>query len=159
VSLPTQPNTTTHGAAWTALWMGPTSWLLVARQPDVDVAPADAFITTRDALNAQSGALFDVSAARSGFVVRGPHAPTVLGKLCPIDLDVSGFPAGGCAQTLLGHVNAMIYRPDAGSGFAVLVARSLWRDAWQSLCTAAAPVGYDVVPSVAFADLGAPLSR
>lgn len=146
VALPLIPNTTARGPDWTALWLGPASWLLVAAA-SVDAAgptPFAAFTAQRDALNAVDGALFDVSASRAAFRVAGPRAATVLAKGCPLDFHPRAFPAGTCAQSMLGHVNVLIERPDAGAAFVVMVARSLAQDAWRQLCLSAAQYGYDV---------------
>ena len=51
----------------------------------------------------------------------------------PLDLHCSAFPAGHCAQSLLGHINALLYRPDERPMFVVMVARSLAADAWDEL--------------------------
>jgi sarcosine oxidase subunit gamma len=150
VALPLVPNTTTHGVAWTALWLGPKSWLLVARVDSTSQPRLAAFTTHRDALNDVGGALFDLSASRVGFVVRGKHAATVLAKGCPLDFHLRAFPAGQCAQSLLGHVNALIYRPHAAPVFTVMVARSFARDVWRALCLSAAQYGYDVAQPTAY---------
>lgn len=151
LALPAQPNTTARNGALTALWLGPRSWLLVAlREPAV----AD-FDAKRDALNAAGGALFDVSASRVGWTIGGTHAATVLAKSCPLDFHPRVFIEGMCAQSVLGHVNALYYRrpqtpaqqptSNQDSQFALLVARSFARDAWRTLCLSAAQYGYDVV--------------
>ncbi len=59
-------------------------------------------------------------------------------------------PAGTCAQSVFGHVNALFYRHDARRRSRVLVARSFARDAWQSLCASAAQYGYDVLRTSEF---------
>jgi hypothetical protein len=41
-------------------------------------------------------------------------------------------------------MNALVYRPNAGSTFLLLVARSLARDAWRLLCCSSAQYGYDI---------------
>jgi len=149
VDMPLVPNTTTRGAAWTAFWLGPKSWLLVTRA-NANVEPQlAAFTVQRDALNSAGGALFDLSASRVAFVVSGKHAATVLAKGCPLDFHPRAFPAGHCAQSLLGRVNALIWRPDAKPAFTVMVARSFARDAWRTLCVSSAQYGYDVVPTTA----------
>jgi sarcosine oxidase gamma subunit len=43
-----------------------------------------------------------------------------------------------------GRVNALFYRQDAAPTFVMLVARSLARDVWHSLCRASAQYGYEV---------------
>lgn len=141
VPLPLVANTTKRGNALIALWLGPRSWLLVASSPSSLLD----FDARRDAVNAHGGALFDVSASRIAYRVRGTHAATVLAKNCPLDFHPDVFPVGGCAQSVFGHVNALFYRQDAIPTFAMLVARSLARDVWRGLCGSSAQYGYDVV--------------
>ena len=152
LSVPAKANTTTLEGELTALWLGPTSWLLVGSN---ESAFAD-FGAKRDALNAAGGALFDVSAGRVGWTIGGRHATAVLGKGCPLDFHPRAFVEGMCAQSVFGHVNALFYRrarlPTQGSlassqdsQFTMLVARSFARDVWHTLCLSAAQYGYDVV--------------
>jgi sarcosine oxidase subunit gamma len=146
VALPLAPNTTARGDAWTALWLGPTSWLvLAAREPQ----PPLAFTAARDSLNAVDGAVFDVSAARVAWTIARAQAATVLAKCCPLDFHPRAFPPGHCAQSLFGHVNALICRHD-GDAFTLLVARSFARDAWHALATAGAQYGYEVLSARPF---------
>jgi len=148
VALPTAPNTTARGAAWTALWLGPTSWLVIAArapQPQLEFAAA------RDALNAVDGAVFDVSAARAAWTIAGPQSATVLAKGCPLDFHPRAFPQGACAQSLFGHVNALFFR-HADDAFTLLAARSFARDVWHALATSSAQYGYDVLPPSPFPD-------
>jgi sarcosine oxidase subunit gamma len=98
----------------------------------------------RDAVNAAGGALFDVSASRVAYRVSGTHAEVVLAKSCPLDFDRAMFPAGACGQSLFGRMNALVYRPNDGSTFLLLVARSIARDAWRLLCRSSAQYGYDI---------------
>jgi len=143
VALPVAPNTTARTQTLTALWLGPASWLLVA----AGKAARDDFDARRDALNAVGGALFDVTASRVAWTVAGAHAATVLAKGCPLDFHPRAFAEGACAQSLFGHMNALVYRRAAGPVFTLMVARSLARDAWLTLCKSAAPYGYDVLPT------------
>lgn len=147
ITLPLAPNTTTCGAMWTALWLGPTSWLLVAEANSLPASLRGDFSGQRDALNTVGGALFDVCASRVAFAVGGIHATSALAKSCPLDLHPRAFPAGCCAQSMLGHVNALLYKPDETPTFRLMVARSFARDAWRTLCVSAAQYGYDVLPS------------
>jgi sarcosine oxidase subunit gamma len=146
IVLPRTPNTASRHGASTALWLGPTSWLLVAGA----APPPSDFAARRDALNAAGGALFDLAASRVAWTVAGPQAATVLAKGCPLDFHPRAFGAGACAQSLLGHVNVLVYRPDTAPTFVVMVARSLARDTWRTLCVAAAQYGYDVLPPATF---------
>lgn len=133
--LPMQPNTVVSTDDADALWLGPRSWLLLARQK----AAATDFDVTRNALNDAGGALFDVSSSYAGWSVAGGNAPRVLNRGCPLDLDPNVFKPGRCAQSLFGHVNVLVYRPDDTVAFTVLVARSFAVDAWSALIAAAAP--------------------
>ena len=144
--LPTEPNASARDAGSALLWAGPRSWLYVtgagASRGDFDVA--------RAALNDAGGALFDLSASYVAWRVSGTAASRVLNRGCPLDLHPRSFPPGCCAQSLLGHINALFYRPDERATFIVAVARSLAADAWRDLRAAAATDGYRVAPAVPF---------
>ncbi|MET0682781.1 MAG: sarcosine oxidase subunit gamma family protein [Casimicrobiaceae bacterium] len=141
VSLPITPNTTARNAGRTALWLGPTSWLVIGSNLS---HPAD-FESGRDALNAVGGALFDVSASRVAWTVAGTHAATILAKACPLDFHPRAFAEEACAQSVFGRVNALFYRRAAAPVFTLMVARSFARDAWRTLCLSAAAYGYEVL--------------
>ena len=145
ITVPLVPNTTTRDATWTALWLGPTSWLLIAEANSLPAAPHGEFSGQRDALNTVGGALFDVCASRVAFAVSGIHAGSALAESSPLDLHPRAFPAGSCAQSMLGRVNALLYKQDETPTFRLMVARSFARDAWRTLCVSAAQYGYDVV--------------
>jgi len=142
VALPTAPNTAARGDTWAALWQGPASWLVVAARGPPQPLP---FAPARAALNDAGGAVFDVSVARVGWTIAGPHAATVLAKGCPLDFHPRAFPVGSCAQSLFGHVNALFCRHGDGA-FTLLVARSFASDAWHALAATSAQYGYDVLP-------------
>lgn len=146
VTLPQAPNTIVATDALTALWLGPTSWLLVAG----GASPLVDFAAKRDAMNAQGGALFDLTASRVAWTVSGAHAATVLATSCPLDFHPRAFVAGACAQSVLGHINAVIVKRDETATFTVMVARSFARDLWHVLSLSAARHGYDVAPPTAF---------
>jgi sarcosine oxidase subunit gamma len=141
LALPGVPNATARHAALTALWLGPTSWLIVAS----DASALAGFAAQKDAVNAAGGALFDVTASSLAWTVGGPRAAEVLATQCPLDFHERAFAEGTCAQSVLGHVNALFYRRDLSS-FTVIVARSYARGVWRTLCRSAAQYGYDVLP-------------
>jgi sarcosine oxidase subunit gamma len=145
LSLPDVPNATERRGALTALWLGPTSWLLVAS----DTSVLTEFSAQKEAVNTAGGALFDVTASSVAWTVGGPHAATVLAKQCPLDFHARAFAEGTCAQSVLGHVNALFYRRDLSS-FTLLVARSYARGVWRTLCQSAAQYGYDILPPQGF---------
>ena len=134
LALPLQPNTSTRVDETALLWLGPRSWLLLAATGSA----WNGFEVTRNALNAAGGALFDVSASYVGWVVSGSAAACALNKGCPLDLHPRAFPAGHCAQSMMGHIAALFYRPDESPTFTVLVARSFAADAWADLSASAA---------------------
>ena len=129
LALPLEPCTGTRAAARSLFWLGPRSWLWI---DGADGATAD-FDSARRALNAVGGALFDLSAAYTGWAVSGALAATVLNRGCPLDLRARAFGAGRCAQSLLGHLPALFYRPNERPLFVVMVPRSLALDAWHHL--------------------------
>lgn len=150
LALPMQPNTSTRDAAATLLWLGPTSWLLVDSR---DAGPG-ALDAARKALNAAGGALFDVSASYVGWRVSGAAAARVLNRACPLDLHPRAFAPGRCAQSLLGHVNALFYKPGDGPSFVAMVARSFAADAFHTLCEAAHADGYRIAEPSRFSQAG-----
>jgi sarcosine oxidase subunit gamma len=144
VEPPRAPNTIARGARWSLAWLGPKSWLALAPFSTSDAAPLPDFEPPRDPINAAGGALFDVSGARTAWTIAGAHATTALAKLCPLDFDPRAFASGGCAQSVLGHMNALYLRA-ATDAFTLLVATSYARDAWHALCMASAQYGYEVL--------------
>jgi sarcosine oxidase subunit gamma len=140
LALPVQPSTSVKANGTALLWLGPRSWLFTA------AGPSDAidFDAARRALNAESGALFDVSSSYVAWTVEGNAAARVLNSLCPLDFHPGAFPAGHCAQSVLGHVNALFYRPDERAAFVVMVSRSFAEDAWDTLGVCAKTDGFRV---------------
>ena len=149
--LPLEPNIGVRLAGKILLWLGPRSWLFAGGTalPDHD------FDTTRIALNAAGGALFDVSASYVAWMIAGEGAVGVLNRGCPLDLHPSAFRVGQCAQSALGHINALFYKSDARPAFIIMVARSLAVDAWRHLCASAISDGYRIAsPTTIEAALG-----
>jgi sarcosine oxidase subunit gamma len=145
VALPIAPNTIAKTDALRALWLGPRSWLLVT---GAALRLAD-FGAKRDVMNVAGGALFDVSASRIAWTISGPGAATVLAKGSPLDFHPRVFAAGTCAQSTLGHVNALFVKSSDAPEFIVMVARSFAPDAWHWLMEAAAQYGVEVQPPAA----------
>jgi len=137
VDLPLAPNTTVTHDAVTSIWLGPRSWLLVAR----GISALADYAREREAINAVGGALFDVTAARVAWTVRGPRAADALAKGCPLDFHRRAFASGACAQTLYGHIGVLIVRDAGADAFTLFVARSYARDLWHLLCQSAVQYG------------------
>lgn len=145
LALPTTPNTVSRTDALTALWLGPTSWLLVA----AEASTLTDFAAKRARLNGARGALFDITATFVAWTIAGPRAATMLAKGCPLDFHPRAFAENTCAQSVFGHVNALIYRRDA-STFTLIVGRSHARGVWRMLCESAAQYGYEVLSPAPF---------
>ena len=143
------PMTSTYGEHDALLWLGPRSWLFVAGAS----ATRDDFDAARRAINAAGGALFDVSSSQVAWTIRGAAAGRVLNRSCPLDFHPHAFPPGYCAQSMLGHINALFHRPDASPAFVVMVARSYAADAWRALSDSAASDGCSVAARAPFARL------
>jgi len=144
--LPVAPMTSACDEHRALLWLGPRSWLWVAGAP----ATRDDFDDTRRAINAAGGALFDVSASYAAWTISGAMAARMLNRGCPLDFHPDAFRTGQCAQSLLGHINALFYRPGEAGTFIVIVARSFAADAWHVLCASARSEGYRIAPRRAF---------
>lgn len=112
VSLPTRVGETTGAADGTAvLWIGPDEYLLIAPEGS-DVA---ARLTA--ALDAEPGAVVDLSANRTTLELTGPSARAVLQKGCPADLHPRVFGPGTAVATTLGLVPVLVWRTaDQGAG-------------------------------------------
>ena len=150
IALPLVPNTARRSETLLGLWIGPRSWLLIEGDAARRAAALANFDAKRDALNAGGSALFDVSASRVAFTIRGAHANDVLAANCPLDFDARVFAPGACAQSVLGRSAALYYRHATTPGFTVMVARSVAGDAWRTLRVAAAAWGYEVGSAAAF---------
>jgi len=123
------PNAVTRADGTAILWLGPRSWLAVAERVD-----------------ATGGVAFDVSASRVAWTLRGEEAGIVVNKHCPLDLRLSAFAPGTCAQSVFGQVNALLYRHVASDGFTLMVARSFARDVQHQLEASAAQYGCTILP-------------
>lgn len=152
--LPLTPMTSAGDEHQALLWLGPRSWLFIAGAPDRgELGGAtlhNDFDGTRHAINVAGGALFDVSSSQVAWTISGAMAGRVLNRSCPLDFHADAFPPGHCAQSLLGHVNAVFYRPDASATFVTMVARSFAAAAWHALCNTAASGGYRVLSPAPF---------
>ena len=100
------PNTTARHGALTALWLGPTSWLLVGSER----VGARRF-AARDALNGAAGALFDVTAQLRRVDRHGSRAASLLAKDCPLDFHPPAVPGEHCAQSVLGSPQRALLPP------------------------------------------------
>ena len=122
------PNAVTRVNGTAILWLGPRSWLAIGERVDVT-----------------GGVVFDVSASRVAWTLRGAEAGLVINKHCPLDLRESAFARGRCAHSVFGQVNVLVYRHLAGDAFTLMVARSFAHDVLHQLERSAAQYGYTIL--------------
>lgn len=91
-----------------ALWLGPDEWLLLAPVADVEALTAMLEATTAQAPHA----LVDVSQRQIGLTLAGPDVEELLAAGCPLDLDLTVFPVGMCARTVLAKAEIVLWRTD-----------------------------------------------
>jgi sarcosine oxidase subunit gamma len=104
--LPQQPLTSAESEAFTALWLGPDEWLLLA--------PEDGSEALQAALVEKVGdmphALVDISHRQDALVVTGEKAEWLLNSGIPIDLTAGGLPVGTVTRTLFHKAPVMLWR-------------------------------------------------
>src|SRR5258708_36052518 len=111
------PNTVAAAGAASLLWLGPDQWLVVA--PASDIAPR-----LETALGNLHHSLLDISGGRLVLELAGPEARTVLAKGMSLDLHVSVFKTGSCAQSALARVPVVLQQLDETPRYRLYVRRS-----------------------------------
>ena len=119
-SLPVIPNTVGLRGERRALWLAPDEWLIVGPDDQRDVLDRD----LRDGLADAFGSIVDISANRTVLEIGGVRARDLLAHGVPIDLDARPFPAGRCAQTLLGKAQVIIERRGDQPAFHIYIRSS-----------------------------------
>jgi sarcosine oxidase, subunit gamma len=93
-----------------ALWLGPDEWLLIAEDLEPTLSAA-----LEAALAPVPHALVDVSHRQGAIDVSGPGAGRLINAGVALDLDLSAFPVGMGARTLLTKAEIILWRraPDS----------------------------------------------
>jgi sarcosine oxidase subunit gamma len=107
----------------TTLGLGPDEWLVLGpygTQQDIERELRDAIARSGD-----WGAVTDVSAQRTTFVLSTPRARDVLATGCSLDLHPRAFGPGRCAQTDLARASVVLHQVDDTPTYELLVAGSL----------------------------------
>jgi heterotetrameric sarcosine oxidase gamma subunit len=109
-----------------ALWLGPDEWLVLA--------PAESGLAQRAALSLGDvpASVVDVSHRNVAIEVTGTRAASCINGFNALDLDPQMFPVDGCARTLFGKVEVVLWRT-AGQAFRIEVARSFAPYVWACL--------------------------
>ena len=137
---PSEPNRSAMAGSTQICWIGPHKWWIIESDQ-------------RDRAESIARELGDAAAVttqghgRSGIRVSGPSARDLLAKGCTLDFHPRLFFAGHCAQTNLGHVNALIVCVDDEPIFDLFVMRSFAVSFWEWMTDAAQEFGYSVTPS------------
>lgn len=139
LDLPSRPGTAAAGGV-TALWLGPTEWLLVG---GVD---QDAGLSGRlqDSLAGRHAAVTDVSDNWTVIALSGLKALDVLAKGCPLDLHPRAFPPGSVAQSMIAQADVILHRTDDAGGaprLRLYVRRSFAQYLWDWLADAGLEYG------------------
>jgi sarcosine oxidase subunit gamma len=111
--LPQRPNTTAELGDGLAVWLGPDEWLIIDGPWSPPAGPA-----AEQRWRAVTAAATDVSGQWRGLRVTGPGAAELLPFACALDL--AGVGVGGCAQTLIARLPAVLLHPTT-SGYELLV--------------------------------------
>ncbi|MDD7968914.1 sarcosine oxidase subunit gamma family protein [Actinomycetospora sp. DW7H6] len=106
-ALPSAPDTWTAHPTGAALRLGPDEWLLTSTAASAE----DWEFHVDEVAAAHGGMAVDVSAQRTSLRVRGA-ARELLSFGCALDLRPASFPAGRCAQTLLGQSGVLLVAHD-----------------------------------------------
>lgn len=93
---------------FSALWLAPDEWLIVA--PEDQAAQIIAALS--EALSDQHVSIVDVSFARTVIELSGARARAVLEKYCALDLHPRSFTAGTVAGTILARCQVYLEQTD-----------------------------------------------
>ena len=88
------------------LWLGPEEHLMWQASRDVALPIEE----LERALSPYPHSLVDVSHRQVALEIFGPHATSILAGACPLDLDLREFPVHMCTRTVLGKVDAVLWR-------------------------------------------------
>jgi heterotetrameric sarcosine oxidase gamma subunit len=140
IAPPDAPNRVSSTNTASILWVGPQRFLVV----EAEQGWRDLEAVLRSALAGSAAAVTDVGSGRTVFRISGPRTRDLVAKGSGIDFHPRVFPAGACAQGLLGHVGALFHAVDDTPVFDLYVARSFGLTVWEWLQESAAEFGYRV---------------
>ena len=139
VSPPMQPNRSVMVGSTQICWVGPHRWWIVETEQRRRAESLASRLGDSAAVTTQGH-------GRSCIRLSGPNARDLLPKGCTLDFHPGRFSAGHCAQTSLGHVNALINCIDDEPLFDLFILRSYAVSFWEWTTDAAREFGYRVPP-------------
>jgi sarcosine oxidase subunit gamma len=133
--LPLSPNRVGSHDDFTALWLGPSEWLVLGEGGGERLAGY---------LAGYHHAIVPNGDGQQIIALAGARARGVLAKLCPLDLASPDLDPGRCARSLLARCT-MLLHPQTGGAYHIHIPRSLADYAWRSLVDAGQEFGVAVV--------------
>jgi len=103
---PLRPLRAVEKDARAAIWQSPDEWLLIAE----DSEPRPLIDLLQAALADVPHGLVDISHRQAALEISGAGAARLLNAGVPLDLDLSAFPAGMAARTLLVKADILLWR-------------------------------------------------
>ncbi|MDA1101159.1 MAG: sarcosine oxidase subunit gamma [Proteobacteria bacterium] len=135
--LPLDPNRISSHDGVTALWLGPSEWLILGA-----MGPAgQGRLAT--ALTGHHHAIINNGDGQQIIALSGPRARDVLGKLCPLDLESPDLAPGHCARSILARCSILLH-PQPDGAYHIHVGRSFADYAWRLLADAGLTYGVAV---------------
>ena len=127
--LPSDSHQVSKGNDRTVFWLQPSEWMVSTSSNDQEKL-SNSLVNSK---------LFfsEVSDARIGMQISGPHAISLIKKSCSIDVRDRVFGPGSIAQTKFAEVRALIYRPSVESMYEIICERIWGEYLWTWLKDAA----------------------
>ena len=124
LSLPTAPCTSAIAGEYTALWLGPSEWMLLTPENEESAITA----TIETAIQAIHHQLTDVSDYYTIIRLSGQRSREMLMKLTTLDMHPAKFPQGAVKGSIFGRVPATLHYPAEASAdepvFDLIIRRS-----------------------------------
>lgn len=141
VDLPVAYNSFHEAGTRACVWLGPDEWLILGEN-----GASDDIIAELDVPEAGHIAVTEVSDAYGMVTVKGAHVRDALAKHCALDLHVSAFTKGMCAQTFLAHAG-VILMCQGDDKFMVIGRTSFMEYIYDLLEDAALEYGFNYIPA------------
>ena len=93
-------------------------------------------------LDAEQGAVLDISHSRTHVRVSGPEAATLLNRFLPLDLRESSFPVDTVASTMIHHVGVTLWR--SSDGYELFIPRGFALSLWEMMVESAKQFGLEI---------------
>ncbi|MDD9857059.1 MAG: sarcosine oxidase subunit gamma [Gammaproteobacteria bacterium] len=98
-------------------------------------------------IDAEQGAVVDLSHSRAHIRIRGPRAAEYLNRHLPLDLREASFTEGAVASSVLHHVGVTLWR--SGRNYELFIPRGYALSVWEVLLQTAAQFDAEVIPPAA----------